>query len=150
MIARFGGAAFLAALLALPCAAAAETVTLGLDEAEVLRLDQPANTIIVGNPAIADALVQSPQLLVVTGKSYGATNLIVLDAAGEKVGEYALQVGAEARTTVTVQRGPSRYSYSCTPNCNGMLTPGTQKDDFDTLQQQFEGRIGLSRGQMAQ
>lgn len=151
MIARFAATGCLAAVLAAPCAAAAERVVLGLDEAEIVRLDQPASTIIVGNPAIADALVQSPELIVVTGKSYGTTNLIVLDSVGEKVGEFDLQVGnGGGQSTVTVQRGGVQYSYSCTPTCNGTLVPGDQKDAFDALQKQVEGRMGLSRGQIAQ
>ncbi len=54
-------------------------VDVTIDEARLIRLDADAAQIIVGNPAIADATVQSARLLVITGKSYGATNIIALD-----------------------------------------------------------------------
>lgn len=148
MIARIASLAGLVLCLA-TASAAAGSLVIGLDEAEIVRLDQPAGTIIVGNPAIADALVQSPELLVVTGKSYGSTNLIVLDQAGDKLAEFDLQVGGSQRNMVTVQRGANRYSYSCTPTCNSALVLGDQTETYQAVQQQVEGRIGLSRGQTA-
>ncbi len=149
MLARFGATACLLLPLAVSHPAAADTLTVGLDEAELVRLDQPASTIIVGNPSIADALVQNPTLLVVTGKSYGSTNLIVLDPQGEKVEEFDLQVGSGENQLVTVQRGSARYSYSCTPTCNSALALGDQTDSYQATQAQVESRIGLSSGQNA-
>lgn len=147
MFARFSGIACLLLPLLTTEAGAAETMLVGLDEAELIRLEQPASTIIVGNPAIADALVQRPDLLVVTGKSYGATNLIVLGADGEKLDELRLQVGSADSGLVTVQRGGARFSYSCTPTCNSALALGDQTESYQNTQAQVESRIGLSRGQ---
>ena len=63
-------------------AQAAEVLTVNLDQAEVLQLPDRVATIVIGNPMIADASLQSGGMLVVTGKGYGATNLLALDRGG--------------------------------------------------------------------
>ena len=61
---------------------AAETLDITLDQATLMKLPDKVATIVVGNPMIADVAVQSGGLVVVTGKGFGSTNLIVLDRAG--------------------------------------------------------------------
>src|SRR5215831_10742116 len=63
--------------------ARADTVTVHLDQAYIVRLPDRVATIVIGNPLIADATLQSGGVLVVTGKGYGATNLLALDRAGQ-------------------------------------------------------------------
>ena len=53
-----------------------------IDHARVVKLPERTQTVIVGNPIIADVTVQRNGIMVVTGKSYGVTNLIALDGAG--------------------------------------------------------------------
>ena len=47
------------------------------------KLPDQVATIVIGNPLIADATLQSGGVLVVTGKGYGATNLLALDRGGQ-------------------------------------------------------------------
>ena len=56
----------------------------------------------VGNPSIADVSVQSGKVLVVTGKSYGETNLIVMDADGKVVANRKLIVQDPRAGAVTL------------------------------------------------
>jgi Flp pilus assembly secretin CpaC len=133
--------------LALAGPALADTVIVEVDRATVLRLDGPASTIILGNPSIADALVQDRSMVVVTGKSFGSTNLIVLDEDGRTIEEKTLQVRAAEDNVVTVQRGTFRTSLSCAPNCERTLAVGDRSEDYDLLSTQIQGRIGLSQGQ---
>jgi len=80
--------ALLAAWLGCPAAALAEDPSLvetTIDEATLIRLGRDAAQLIIGNPAIADVSAQGPRLLVVTGKSYGVTNLIALDSEGREI-----------------------------------------------------------------
>lgn len=65
-----------------------EAVQVVVDHAKVLRLPDKAQTVIVGNPAIADVTVQRNGVMVITGKSYGVTNLIALDATGALLAEF--------------------------------------------------------------
>ena len=69
-----------AALGATP--AQADTVTVNVDQARIMKLPDRVATIVIGNPLIADAALQSGGILVVTGKGYGSTNLLALDRAG--------------------------------------------------------------------
>ena len=48
-----------------------------------MRLPERVATIVIGNPLIADATLQSGGILVLTGKGYGATNLLALDRVGQ-------------------------------------------------------------------
>src|SRR6476619_4030808 len=61
-------------------ARATEDLIVNYDQSQLVKLPRPAAEIIIGNPAIADVNVQNSNLLVVTGKTCGITNLIVLDA----------------------------------------------------------------------
>ena len=50
------------------------------DQSQILRLPTPVSELIIGNPSIADVAIQGPDLLVITGKTFGVTNVIALDA----------------------------------------------------------------------
>jgi|FEC22Drversion2_1045045.scaffolds.fasta_scaffold00337_45 Flp pilus assembly secretin CpaC len=124
-----------------------DSLVVEMNRAKVIRLDQPAATVILGNPAIADALVQNRTMLVITGKSYGSTNLIVLDPAGETVEELTLNVTAVNDGSVTMQKGTTRLSFSCTPVCERTLAVGDSKDPFSELDSQIQSSLGLAQGQ---
>src|SRR5262249_773965 len=76
--------AFLAAGICTPLRAHAadETVSINVDQAQLVTLPDRVSTIIIGNPLIADATLQTGGILVVTGKGYGTTNLLALDRTG--------------------------------------------------------------------
>jgi Flp pilus assembly secretin CpaC len=57
----------------------AEDLVVNYDQSQLVKLPRPAAEIIIGNPSIADVTVQNGNLLVVTGKTFGITNMIVLD-----------------------------------------------------------------------
>ena len=124
-----------------------DTLLVEVDQAKILRLEEPAHTVVIGNPAIADALVQSREMLIVTGKSYGVTNLIVLNADGATVEDLLLHVRGDESGIVTVQRGSARLSYSCAPSCERTLAVGDTADSYEVLNTQIEDRLGLAEGQ---
>ena len=144
-----GGLAIATALsLALTVAdfAAAEPVTVLLDQAKVLHIPDRTSTVVVGNPLIADISVQSGGLIVVTGKGYGITNLIALDNRGNTLLEQLLEVRAPSEHIVAVQRGMERESYSCTPNCERRITLGDSPAFFDATLTQTGRRDGQAQG----
>jgi len=73
---------------------AAEQLGIELDQATIMKLPEKVSTIVIGNPLIADVAVQSGGLVVVTGKGYGTTNLIVLDRTGGVLMERSVVVRA--------------------------------------------------------
>jgi hypothetical protein len=121
-----------------------ETVRVMVDHAKVVRLPDRTQTVIVGNPMIADITVQRNGILVVTGKAYGATNLIALDAAGVLLAESTISVQAPTDAVVTVQRGLSRESYSCTPTCQPSLRLGDSPEYFGGVGNQTTQRNSLA------
>ena len=70
----------LAAFLSAPQVARASDLVIKYDQSQILRLPTAASEIIIGNPSITDVTVQSSKMLVVTGKSFGITNIIALDS----------------------------------------------------------------------
>ncbi|MEO8104674.1 MAG: pilus assembly protein N-terminal domain-containing protein [Betaproteobacteria bacterium] len=112
-------------------------VTVRVDEAHILKLPDRIATIVIGNPLIADATLQSGGILVITGKGYGATNLLALDRAGRVVLDKTIQVqGAPSDKLVVVYKGVARESYSCTPECAPRITLGDDPKFFaDTIAQ---------------
>lgn len=109
-----------------PAAALAESapVSVKVNMARILRINAPAATVIIGNPGIADAAIQDPQTLVLTGKSYGQTNLIVLDAQGNPIADTMIEVVQEQAGLVTVYLGDRRTSLACEPICQPIIMLG--------------------------
>lgn len=129
---------------AAPGPAPVETLTVLLDHAKVIRLPERTQTVIVGNPFIADVTVQRNGIVVVTGKSYGATNLIALDAQGLLLAESMVSVQAPTDSVVVVQRGLDRETYSCTPHCQPSLRLGDAEGFFSSVGSQATNRNNLA------
>jgi Flp pilus assembly secretin CpaC len=123
-------AAFALALLAATpfTQAAAEgtgaPVSVKVNMARILRISAPANTVIIGNPRVADVTIQDPQTLVLTGKSYGQTNMIVLDAQGNPIADTLIEVVQAQADTVTVYLGAARTTLACAPVCQPTIMLG--------------------------
>jgi Flp pilus assembly secretin CpaC len=121
-----------------------ETVIVNLDHARVIRLPEKTQTVIVGNPTIADVAVQKSGIMVMTAKSYGETNLIALDAAGNMLAESRIIVKATRDSVVTVQRGMDRESYACAPACQPAIQLGDNQKFFSETGGQTTARNALA------
>jgi Flp pilus assembly secretin CpaC len=99
-------------------------VTVNTNMARVLRIDSPAATVIIGNPAIADVTIQDPQTLVLTGKSFGRTNMIILDGNGDPIADTIVEVAQVPSDSVTIFMGDRRTSVACAPNCAPTISLG--------------------------
>jgi len=133
-----------AVVLPRPALAAEAPLNIVLDQATLMRLPEKVSTIVVGNPLIADVAVQSGGLVVVTGKGYGATNLIVLDRAGTVLMERQVVVRGATDHTMTVYRGAERETHSCTPNCERRITLGDSLGYFTAVSGQTDARNAQS------
>lgn len=143
VIAALAAAAILSGQFAGPARAAEFRVD--IDQAKLIRLDKAGTEVIVGNPSIADVSVQSGRILVVTGKSVGLTNLMVLDAGGELIYNKKLSVSADAEQLVTVNKGIARHTYSCSPLCGPALIPGDAVAFADELSKAIRAKLGLAQ-----
>ena len=81
--------------------------------------------------------------MVVTGKGFGQTNLIALDAKGEVLDEKMIRV-VPTTATLLVQRGTERESYSCAPQCMPTVQLGDGKQ-FSDASSQITQRNGLTQ-----
>jgi hypothetical protein len=127
-----------------------ENMTVQLDLATVLKVPVETSTIVVGNPIIADTTVQNSGILVITGKSYGTTNIMALNAQGELLREIIVDVSASATPrAMTVQRGMDRETWSCAPRCQRTVTLGDSDGYFGSFSSQITSRNGLSQGPAA-
>ncbi len=136
-------AAFLAVLPGRSQAGSAAAIDVPIDQAHIVRLDAEAAQVIVGNPAIADVSVRDARMLVVTGKSYGETNLIALDHSGAEILSTLIAVRDGSLRTVTLYNGGERRTYFCDPGCLRMLAIGDDKAQFDELAQSVERKFGV-------
>lgn len=122
-----------------------ESLQIALDLATVLRIPEGTETLAIGNPSIAD--VTKPQaggFAVVTGKSYGTTNLLALDSKGETLKEMRIHVAAPQERTIVVQRGLMRETWSCSPRCEPTATLGDAPEYFEAGKGQIGSRNGLA------
>ncbi len=122
----------------------AEAVIVTIDRAKVLRISRPADTIIIGNPSIADAAIQDPQTLVLTGRSFGVTNIVILDADGEPIVDETIVVQGHETNTVRIYRRAVRETLACSPVCEPTLTIGDNNETFQAAATQIKERNALS------
>jgi hypothetical protein len=147
---RGAGAALRRAMLAalilgagLATAAAADLIDVTLDQAKVLQLPDKTATVIVGNPIIADVtMLKRNNTIVLTGKGFGETNLIALDAQGKALGESIVRV-MPAENVLIVQRGMDRESYACSPKCEPIVNLGDTTKYVTDIASQIQSRDTL-------
>jgi Flp pilus assembly secretin CpaC len=94
-----------------------DMLRVSMNHARVLRLDRPVSKVIIGNSKVADATVADANTIVLTGRSYGTTNLVLLDADGNAIVDERILVSIDEGNTVRVFRQTERSVLSCTPNC---------------------------------
>ena len=123
-----------------------DIVTINVDQAQILNLPERTATIVIGNPLIADATLQTGGVLVVTGKGYGSTNLLALDRSGRVLLSRMVEVrGVGTDDVVVVYKGIERESYSCTPNCERRITLGDSPAYFNATLSQSGARSGQAQ-----
>ena len=111
--------------LATPAGAAEEMLNVYMNHARVLKLDRPVSKVIIGNSDVADATVADAKTIVLTGRSFGTTNLVVLDTDGNAIVDERILVSIDEGNTVRVFRQTIRSVLSCTPNCEEHATQKT-------------------------
>ena len=132
------------ASIALAPAARADDLIVKYDQSQLLRVSRPIAEIIIGNPSIADISVQATNMLVVTGKTFGTTNVIVLDADRNVIQDQRIVVVRDPARQVSLYKGTKRETYSCAPTCNPALVAGDDTKYFGEVKTGFEGKTKFS------
>lgn len=109
------------AVLTTPVAASAQSAPLNveIDQAMRIPLRAAAGSVIVGNPLIADVTVVDSNTLYITGKGYGITEIVAVDAIGRTVFQRQIVVSdGSGSGRVRVWRGGQSTEMACGTSCS--------------------------------
>lgn len=98
-----------------------------MNQAKIVKLSRAADTVVVGNPEIADAAIQDSSTIVLTGKGFGTTNFVVMDSNGNAIVDELVYVSRSDVNTMRIYRGAQIQTLSCTPFCES-----AHKSDAET------------------
>ena len=113
----FAACLALAALGATSAARADNGIEVSMNQAKIVKLARPADTVVVGEPKIADVSVKDSTTIVLTGKGFGVTNLVILDAEGNPIVDEQVRVRRTFTNSVRVYRRSDVQTLSCSPFC---------------------------------
>ena len=105
-----------------PATAQEGRLELFVNHAKIVKLAEPAATVVIGNDDIADATVKDATTIVLTGRRFGTTNLVILDEGGEPIVDERLVVRKDEGDTVRVvspaaEGGIEFRELYCAPLC---------------------------------
>ena len=122
-----------AGVFASNAALADQGVHVVLNQAKIVKLTRPADTIIIGNPEIADASVQDSRTIVLTGKGFGVTNMVILDVDGKPIVDKQVVVSRQTSEYVRVYRRANIQTLSCTPYCESSFKSEAERSSDSQL-----------------
>ena len=121
ILARTGAVLASIGLLSVPAVGLAQSARLSveIDQAARVQLRGAAGSVIVGNPQIADVTVVDANTLYITGKGYGVTEIVAVDAIGRTVFQSEVVVTDGAGSgRVRVWRGGQATEMACAASCS--------------------------------
>ncbi len=96
------------------------SLTIPLNNILALPLPEPATSVLIGNPAIANVTLEDGRLLIV-GLSVGQTNLLVTGAEGGPLLARTLLVVPSSPHSVSVKKaGKPAQTFLCAPRCESL------------------------------
>ena len=110
-----------AALLSVAAgAAAASRLNIDINQSRRIGLGGSAASVVVGDPTVADVTMIDAHSVIVTGKGYGATQVMVLNHAGRMLLDSRVTVSAPEDGHLTLYRGAAPSEFSCSPRCQAL------------------------------
>jgi hypothetical protein len=119
-------------------------LTVTLDFAEVVKTAQPAATVVVGNSGLLDVNASNSNMLILTGKATGITNVVLFNQKGDRLREYLVEIRPSRRKLTTVHQGAKIETYQCGKGCVPVLSVGDSPEQFDKTKAQNESRSTFS------
>lgn len=92
-------------------------ISVGLNEIRRVQLRGAAATVIVGDTKIADVSMSDAHSLIITGRGFGTTGLMVSDDRGRTLISGEIMVSAPDEGRVTVFHGVDTVQYACGGHC---------------------------------
>jgi hypothetical protein len=129
-----------------PLAQAAEPFKVTLDQTVSLSLARPAASVALGNATVADVTVSDASTLLITGKAFGTTNLLVLDRNGATILQTQLVVSADSVGQLTIYRGSGTNTYSCVEKCRPAPVVGDAADFYSNTMGTIQSKAATAAG----
>jgi Flp pilus assembly secretin CpaC len=96
---------------------AASRVNVGVNQSLRIGVNGSAANVVVSNTAIADVTVVDAHSVIVQGKGYGSTQVMVFDTTGRLLLDSVVTVTAPPEGQMTLYRGGVAQQYNCSPRC---------------------------------
>ena len=140
----------LAALIAAPIAALSAAAALAAPGSMVLQLKQServllpgvVTNVVVDDPAVADVALVDNHSVIVIGKGYGSTGILVLGRDGHTLMHSQIAVVAPDVGPVTVYNGATATEFSCLRRCQALAAPAPTNDNGDNSDNGDNGAKG--------
>ena len=88
-----------------------------IDRVQRIQLRGSASSVIVANPDVADVTVVDASTLFITGRGFGSTELVVVDAIGRTLFQTVINVTSPAEGHVRIWRGGQSVDMACGASC---------------------------------
>lgn len=123
----------------------AECLVVLVDHLKALRLEGDVESMLIGNPAVADVNMLSNRQAVISARSVGSTNVLFLGADEDAVAHYQIIVREPDLKRVTLRRGPRTTElYQCAPRCERTLTQNDTLEQYENLRRVLEGENSVN------
>lgn len=120
-------------------------VTVNIDESTPVTLGGTAGQVIVANPSIADVSLTDRRHMTVLGRSYGVTNVLVLDPMGRRIFETTVNVAPAPVGRVSLFRGVDVYNYACNDRCERTPMPGETTPVYKSASEAYSDYAGRAK-----
>ena len=132
-------------IIRLTATGATQRISLALNKAAVIELDQDARDVVIANPEIVDAVVRTPKRIFIMALKIGQTNAIFLNGEGKQIGTLEVFVGsdvADLNDQISRQlKGAKVRAESLNDNVvlNGTVTSPQQASQAQAMAARFAG-----------
>lgn len=111
-------------------------MTIEVDHSKIMQVKGTVADVILGNPSIAEVSILHSNMIVLTGKTNGKTNLIVSSASGSTLMDTVIFVSQSHNKAVHINLAGKKQSYTCNPRCESTLTTSDSLEYFEKIQKQ--------------
>jgi hypothetical protein len=124
---------------------AVQELIIKTDQTQLIDVSGNPGAVVIGNPSIADATVHANKIFI-HGRSFGSTNLIILDQSGNQLVSLDITVQLGGENNLALYKAGNRYSYVCAPDCEATLQSGDQVDWFNDIAKMESKKSDLATG----
>ena len=121
------------------------SITVKADQATVVALAGNPSTVVIGNALFADVTLNKG-MIVIHGRQFGTTNVIVLDKDNVELADFELNVVRGGSHNLTIYKAGSAYSHVCAPVCESALQVGDNAEHFGSVNTAMSTKMAISAG----